>query len=102
MDFIWNIPPPPHPAPEYGRKMCFFDHLGRVIDYYSTKFDKFVIMGDFKSEPSDEEVESFCDNLHNLVKEKTCFKCPPKCYDLILTNCKHNFQKYTGTHFRFF
>ena len=51
-------------------------------------------MGDFNSEPSDEQVESFCDryDLHNLVKERTCFKGPPKCYDLILTNCKHNFQ----------
>ena len=72
----------------------FFDHLGRVIDYYSTKFDNLLIMGDFNSDPSDEQVESFCDSydLHNLVKEKTCFKGPPKCYDLILTNCKHNFQ----------
>ena len=51
-------------------------------------------MGDFNSEPSDEHVESFCDcyNLYNLVKEKTCFKGPPKCYDLILTNCKFSFQ----------
>ena len=51
-------------------------------------------MGDFNSETSDEQVESFGDSydLHNLVKEKTCFKGPQKCYDLILTNCKHNFQ----------
>ena len=26
------------------------------------------------------------------MKENTCFKGPPKCYDLILTNAKHNFQ----------
>ena len=52
-------------------------------------------MGDFNSEPSDEQVETFCDSydLHNLVKEKTCFKDPPKCYDLILTNCKHLISK---------
>ena len=51
-------------------------------------------MGDFNSEPSDKQVESFCDSydLHNLVKEKTCFKGPPKYYDLILTNWNHNFQ----------
>ena len=72
----------------------FFDHLGRVIDYYSTTFDNLVIMGAFNTEPSDEQVESFCDSydLHSRVKEKTCFKGPPKCYDLILTNCKLNFQ----------
>ena len=27
-----------------------------------------------------------------MVKEKTCFKGPPKCYDLIFTNNKHTFQ----------
>ena len=39
-------------------------------------------------------MEIFCDSSHlyNLVKENTCFKDPPKCYDLILTNKKHNFQ----------
>ena len=31
-------------------------------------------------------------NLNSLVKTETCFKGPPKCYDLIITNCKHNFQ----------
>ena len=72
----------------------FLDHLSRVIDYYSTKYDRIVIMGDFNSEPCDEPIETFCGsyNLHNLVKEETCFKGSPKCYDLILTNCKHNFQ----------
>ena len=72
----------------------FLDHLSRVIDCYSKKYDRFVIMGDFNSEPSDEPIETFlsCYNLHNLVKERTCFKGPPKCYDLILTNFKYNFQ----------
>ena len=70
----------------------FLDHLSRVIDCYSKKYDRIVIMGDFNSEPSDEHIETFlsCYNLHNLVKEKTCFKGPPKCYDLILTNFKYN------------
>ena len=72
----------------------FLDNLSRTIDYYSKKYDKVVIMGDFNSEPSDEPIETFCDsyNLYNLVKEKTCFKGLPKCYDLILTNCKNSFQ----------
>ena len=72
----------------------FLDHLCRVIDVYSKKYEKIVIMGDFNLEPTDEPIESFCNtyNLYNLVKEKTCFKGPPKCYDLILTNCKYNFQ----------
>ena len=75
-------------------KNPFFDHLSLVVDYCSRKFERLVIMGDFNCEPSDEHVESFCAsyNLHNLVTTKTCFKGPPKCYDLIITNCKHNFQ----------
>ena len=80
--------------PPNMNEMYFLNHLSRVIDYYSKKYDRIVIMGDFNSEPSDESIETFCGsyNLYNLVKEKTCFKGPPKCYDLILTNCKHNFQ----------
>ena len=72
----------------------FMDHLSKVVDLYSKKYDRIVIMGDFNSEPTDIPIETFCDgyNLYNLVKENTCFKGPPKCYDLILTNCKHNFQ----------
>ena len=41
------LPPPPIMNENY-----FFDHLGQVIDYYSTKFDQLVIMGDFNSYPS--------------------------------------------------
>ena len=72
----------------------FLGHLSRVVDFYSKKYEKIIIMGDFNSEPSDEPIETFCDgyDLYNLVKENTCFKGPPKCYDLILTNCKYNFQ----------
>ena len=72
----------------------FLDNLSRVIDCYSKKYDRIIVMGDFNLEPTDEPIESFCNsyNLYNLVKENTCYKGPPKCYDLILTNCKHNFQ----------
>ena len=53
-----------------------------------------IIMGDFNLEPLDESIKMLCDSyyLYNLVKEETCFKRLPKCYDLILTNCKYYFQ----------
>ena len=72
----------------------FLEHLSRITDFYSCKYDRIIIMGDFNQEPSEEGIETFCNshNLYNLVHEKTCFKGPPKCYDLILTNAKHNFQ----------
>ena len=60
-------------------KRYFIDHLGSVIDFYSKMYDRFVIMGDFNSEPTDDHVQTFCHsyNLHNLVKENTCYKGPP-------------------------
>ena len=72
----------------------FYDHLIRVADLYSTIYERFIIMEDFNMEPSEELIEDFCDSfsLYNFVKENTCFKDPPKCFDLILTNCKYNFQ----------
>ena len=72
----------------------FYEHLSRVVDLYSKKYDRIVIMGDFNSEPNEDLIETFSNsyNLYNLVKEKTCYKGEPKCYDLIFTNCKHNFQ----------
>ena len=53
----------------------FLEHLGRVIDLYSKKYDRIVIMGDFNSEPSEEKILSFSQsyNLQNLVKEKNMF-----------------------------
>ena len=111
MGFIRNISSPP-PPPNMNEKY-FLDHLSRIIDYYSRKYDRIVVMGDFNLEPSGAPIESLCDcynlynlvkvktcfkgppkcyTLYNLVKVKTCFKGPPKCYDLILTNCKYRFQ----------
>ena len=86
---IMGIYRPPDMSPNY-----FFNHLSRIIDFYSTKYERIIIMGDFNVEPTDPSMINLCDSydLFNLVKEPTCFKGPPKCYDLILTNCKHNFQ----------
>ena len=51
-------------------------------------------MGDFNLEPSTVFVKTlyYSHDLHNLVKEDTCFKERPRCYNLILTNFKYNFQ----------
>ena len=72
----------------------FSNHLSRILDLYSTKYERMINMGDFNMKPSEDVMQNLCDgyNLFNLVREPTCFKGPPKCYDLIITNCKHNFQ----------
>ena len=55
------------------------DHLhciGRGIDFYSSKYDNFVILGDLNMEVSNSFMEQFCAsfNLKSLIKEPTCFK----------------------------
>ena len=68
---------------------------GRGIDFYSSKYDNFVVLGDLNTEIF---VEQFCAsyNLKSLIKEPTCFKSVdnPSCIDLILTNHPKCFQNY--------
>ena len=76
------------------------DHLhciGRGIDFCSSKYDNFVVLGDLNTEVSNSFMEQFCAsyNLKSLIKEPTCFKSVdnPSCIDLILTNHPKCFQK---------
>ena len=48
------------------KESYFIDHISRLIDSYSKKYEHFIIMGDFN-------MQEF-NNLINLVKENTCFK----------------------------
>ena len=86
---IMGVYRPPNMSETY-----FLNHLCMVTDFYSRYYDRIIIMGDFNLEPTDEPIDTFCNsyNLNNLVKGNTCFKGPPKCYDLILTTHKHSFQ----------
>ena len=75
------------------------DHLhciGRRIDFYSSNYDNFVVLGDLNTEISNSFMEQFCAsyNLKSLIKEPTCFKSVdnPSCIDLILTNHPKCFQ----------
>ena len=75
------------------------DHLnciGRGIDFYSSKYDNFVVLGDLKTEVSNSFMEKCCAlyNLKSLIKEPACFKGVdnPSCIDLILTNQPKCFQ----------
>ena len=75
------------------------DHLhciGRGIDFYSSSYDNFVVLGHLNTEISDSFLEQFCAsyNLKSLIKEPTCFRSVdnPSCIDLILTNHPKCFQ----------
>ena len=75
------------------------DHLhciGRGIDFYSSKYDNSVILGDLNAEVYNSFLEQFCAsyNLKSLIKEPKCFKSVdnPSFIDLILTNHPNSFQ----------
>ena len=80
------------------------DHLhciGRGIDFYSSKYDNFIVFGDLNTEVSNSFMEQFCAsyNLKSRIKEHACFKSVdnPPCIDLILTNHPKCFQN-TGVY----
>ena len=75
------------------------DHLNTIsanLDLYSSKYEHFLVMGDFNVEIDDKFMSNFCEsyNLSSLIKEPTCFKNPenPSCIDLFLTNLPRSFQ----------
>ena len=76
-------------------KTYFLSNVTNIIDFYTSKYDNYILMGDFNLEPSNKILNSFMENhyLTNMVKTKTCFKSlAGTCIDLILTNRKHSFQ----------
>ena len=70
--------------------------VGKNLDSYSSKYENFILLGDFNVEPTEDAIEEFVKiySLKNLVKGPTCFKNhdKPSCIDLILTNKSKSFQ----------
>ena len=52
--------------------------MGKALDIYSQKYDKFILCGDFNSEHTESRLSEFLlkYDSKNLVMEKTCFKNP--------------------------
>ena len=50
------------------------------MDNYSSKYDKFILLRDLNSEPTESAVRDFCHiyGCKNLIKDNTCFKKPEK------------------------
>ena len=74
----------------------FLTQLSPILNQYLSKYDNYIIIGDFNSEINEDLMKEFCDtyNLYNLIKEPTCFKNPhnPSSIDLMLTNRARQFQ----------
>ena len=84
--------------PSSKADIYYFDNLDKAFDTYST-YKKLLLIGGFNTETSEPRIDSFVyeHELHNLMKEKTCFKSVhnPSCIDLILTNHAMAFQNTT-------
>ena len=82
---------PPSQSDEYA-----FYHLGKVLDNFSIKYDRFVLLGDFNMQESETILCEFLNayNAKNIIKNKTCFKSieNQSCVDLIITDKPGSFQ----------
>ena len=63
-------------------------NISRGLDFYSSKYDNFIVLRDFNVETLNTTISVFCATykLKNLIKEATYFKSleNPACIDLIL------------------
>ena len=75
--------------------------IGKGLQYYSSKYENFIVLVDFNAEMSNPHMSEFCAlyNLTNLIKEPTCYKNVDKTtsFDHILTNHARCFQQ-SGIH----
>ena len=64
------------------------------MGFYTSNYQKILLMGGYNSEMSEASMNSFC-NSFCLVQEPTWYKNPerPSCIDLFLSNCENHFLK---------
>ena len=51
-------------------------NLSENLDFYSSKYENFFVIGDFNAEMTNSYLEEFCASydLKDFIKEPTCFK----------------------------
>ena len=70
-------------------EVFFLEEIRRYIEHFCTRYQNFLIIGDFNLNEANNSLQDFMHdlNLENIVKEPTCFKSDsPSCIDLILTS----------------
>ena len=74
----------------------YLEYISKEIDSHSSKYDNFLLIGDFNSKPTEKAMKSFCQihNFKNFLDKPTSCKNPtnPSCVDLIKTNKSKSFQ----------
>ena len=68
---LLNLYRPPNQCSKF-----FFNEVEKGLEFYRSKYEKFVLIGDLNCEPSDSVIRDFMDsyNFTNMVKDPTCFK----------------------------
>ena len=82
--------------PKLSHVINHLQEIGKGLQHYSSKYENFIVLGDFNAEMSNPHRTEFCAlyNLTNLIKELTCYKNvdKPTSIDHILTNHARCFQ----------
>ena len=50
--------------------------LSKKFDFYSSKYENYIVLGDFNAEVTNTHMEEFCSvyNFKSLIKDPTCFR----------------------------
>ena len=84
--------------PHKTRIKGYLECISKEIDSHSSKYDNFLLLGDFNSEPTEEAMKSFCQicNFKNLLDKPACYKNPTNSWrvDLIIKNKPRSSQKF--------
>ena len=72
----------------------FLKSLTGIIDFFSSEYDNFIIMGDFNAHPLGSAMKDFIkvNGLINLIKGNNCLRGQDSCIDTILTNRRFSFK----------
>ena len=74
----------------------YLEHINKEIDSHTSKYDYFLLIGDFNSEPTQEAMESFSQiyNFNNLLDKLMCCRNPtnPSYVSLVITNESRSIQ----------
>ena len=81
------------------KKTSLSNHIAELsesLDLFTTKYERFLFLGDFNEGIEDSAIKIFCSNLNltSMINKPSCNKNPdkPTFIDLISTNCPASFQ----------
>ena len=74
----------------------FLWYLTNLLEFYSTRYEKVIVLGDFNIEAENKVMKEFLQEhtFYSMMKQNTCFKGDGGlCIDLLITNSKFSFMK---------